>query len=111
MFDSGFYQDFAGMVLGFLLFVTVGLAATGASAYIVYFLVTLPLRRNERARTFLDLLELGLKDGQTPEGAIIRAAASHDRALGVRFHLLAAHLEGGRRLSDALGQVARILPP
>ncbi len=111
MFDFGFYQDFAGLVLGFLLFLTVGLGVTCAAAYLVYLLVTLPLRRNERARTFLDLLELGLKDGQTPEAAIIRAASSHDRALGVRFHLLAAHLQEGRRLTDALEQVPRLLPP
>jgi type II secretory pathway component PulF len=111
MFDSGLYQDLAGLVLGFLLFVLFGLAATGGAVYLIYFLLTLPMRRNERARMFLDLLELGMKERHTPEAAIIWAAASHDRGLGVRFHLLAAHLEQGRRLGDALGQVPRLLPP
>jgi type II secretory pathway component PulF len=69
------------------------------------------MRRNERARLFLDLLELGLREGRTPEAAVTSAAASRDRSLGVRFHLLAAHLEGGLRLSQALEVVPRLLPP
>ncbi len=60
---------------------------------------------------FLDLLELGLQEGRTPEAAVTGAAASRDRSLGVRFHLLAAHLERGLRLSQALEQVPRLLPP
>ena len=79
--------------------------------YAIYFLVTLPMRRNERARLFLDLLELGLKEGHAPETAILRAASSHDRAPGVRFYLLAACLERGMRLTEALDQVPRLLPP
>jgi type II secretory pathway component PulF len=71
----------------------------------------LPLRRNERARIFLDLLELGLREGRTPEASISAAAASRDRSLGVRFQLLAAHLAQGLPLSQALAQVPRLLPP
>jgi type IV pilus assembly protein PilC len=89
----------------------VGLAIEGALIYLVFFLVTLPMRRNERTRLFLDLLELGVKDGQTPESVIINAASSNDTSLGVRFHLLAAHLQKGTRLSAALGKVPRLLPP
>lgn len=89
----------------------VALATEAAILYVVYFLVTLPMRRNERVRLFLDLLELGLKEGQTPESAIISAASSNDASLGVRFHLLAAHLQNGMRLSQALEQVPRLLPP
>lgn len=93
--------------VGFL----VGLAIEAAFIYLVFFLVTLPMRRNERTRLFLDLLELGLKDGQTPETSIINAAASNDTSLGVRFHLLAGHLQKGSRLSAALEKVPRVLPP
>src|SRR5439155_9624884 len=86
------------------------LPACGA-VYLIYFLLTLPMRRNERARFFLDLLERGLKEGRTPEVTVAEAAASRDRALGVRFHLLATYLEQGLRLSEALDRVPRLLPP
>jgi type IV pilus assembly protein PilC len=78
--------------------------------YLVYVLLTLPMRRNERVRIFLDLLELGLKEGRTPEAAIAEAAESRDRSLGKRFHLLAGCLQQGMRLTQALDQVPQVLP-
>jgi len=39
----------------------VGVAFEGAIIYVFYFLLTLPLRRNERTQLFLDLLGLGLR--------------------------------------------------
>jgi len=78
--------------------------------YLVYFLLTLPLRRNERARLFLDLLELGIKDGHSPERAIVNAARSRDGMLGGKFHLLAKHLETGMKLSIGLELVPELLP-
>jgi type II secretory pathway component PulF len=82
-----------------------------AVLYGIYFLLTLPLRRSERARLFLDVLELGLKEGRTSEESIIRAASSRDSALGARFHLVAALLEQGQTLGQALNAVPRVLPP
>jgi len=79
--------------------------------YALYFFLSLPLRRQERARLFLDLLETGLKQGHSPERAILSAAEARDRSLGVRFHLLAAHLEGGMGLGQALEKVPHFLPP
>src|SRR5215813_6237082 len=78
-----------------------------ASLYAMYFLLTLPMRRNERGRLFIDLLELGLKDGRTPEVAISEAASTRDLSLGARFHLLSAYLAQGLRLHEALVQVPR----
>ena len=101
----------AGLVLIFLLYAVVGFLPACGFVYAIYFLLTLPMRRNERARFFLDLLERGLRDGRTPERAIAEAAASHDRALGKRFHLLSAYLEDGMHLSEALNRVPRLLPP
>ncbi len=101
----------AGLALAFLLYLFLGLLPICGVSYVIYLLFTLPLRRNERARLFLDLLELGLQEGRTPEAAVVAAASSRDRSLGVRFHLLAAHLEQGMRLSQALEQVPRVLPP
>ena len=98
-------------VLAFVVFVLLGVLPICGLSYAIYWLLTLPLRRNERARLFLDLLECGLREGRTPEAAVAGAAASRDRSLGVRFHLLTAHLESGLRLSQALEQVPRLLPP
>lgn len=107
-------NNLAGTFLGFVLlilgYVLVCLPIIGGILYAFYFLLTLPMRRNERARIFLDLLELGLKNGNTPEFAIVDAASSRDRSIGVRFHLLAAHLETGLRLGEALKRVPHLLP-
>src|SRR5438445_2844572 len=88
-----------------------GVIPFAAILYAVYFLLTLPMRRNERARLFLDLLELGLAEGQTPESAIMSASTSRDRAPGARFHLLSAYLEHDLRFNLALDRVPHLLPP
>jgi len=79
--------------------------------YVIYFLLTLPLRRNERARFFLDLLDRGLRDGRTAERATADAAASRDGVLGARFQLLAAYLERRNASERSLEHVPRLLPP
>ena len=89
----------------------VSVAPWTAAVAIVYFLVSLPMRRYERARFFLDLLELGLKEGRAPEPAIVAISRSRDMSMGARFHLLAAYLETGLRLGQALAKVPRLLPP
>jgi type II secretory pathway component PulF len=45
------------------------------------------------------------------EQAILSAAESRDRVMGVRFYMLAAHLEDGARLGEALEKVPTFLPP
>ncbi len=80
-------------------------------SYVAYFLVTVPLRRKERARFFLDLLESEMKRGGNPEQAVVALSRSRDRSLGARFYLLASHLENGLRLGQALDKVPRFLPP
>lgn len=75
------------------------------------YLVSLPLRRRERARFFLDLIETGIRSGHSAERTIVSVADSRDESVGVRFHLLAAYLRSGLRLGDALDQVPRLLPP
>ena len=88
-----------------------GLASMGCGIFVIHYLLTLPMRRAERARLFLDLLEGALNRGQSAEAMIVSVAQSHDRMLGARFHLLAAHIEGGLRLGAALEKVPRFLPP
>lgn len=79
--------------------------------YLVSFLISLPLRRQERARFFLDLLEAGFRQGHTPERAIIAISHTRDRDLGVRFHFLAAQLQQGLSLNQGLVNVPGLLPP
>ncbi len=104
-------QGIFSLLLGFAAYVILGFLPVLGALYVIYFLLTLPLRRKERARLFLDLLELGLRAGRTPEAAIADAAATRDQSLGPRFHLLAAYLEAGLRLDQALDKVPRLLPP
>jgi type II secretory pathway component PulF len=78
---------------------------------LIHFFFSLPMRRAERARLFLDLLESALQRGQVVEQMILSLAQSRDRTIGVRFHLLAAHIEGGSRFIAALEKVPRFLPP
>ncbi len=81
-----------------------------ALAYLLYYLIGLPLRRQERARLFLDLVSTGLDQGHSIEHTVVSIARSRDRSVGVRFHLLAAYLESGWNLVPALEKVG-LLPP
>ena len=90
------------------LFCAVSVAGT---IFLIHYLLTLPMRRAERARLFLDLLEGALDRGQSVEAMIVSLAQSRDRMVGVHFHLLAAHIEGGLRFGAALEKVPRFLPP
>ncbi len=76
----------------------------------IHYFLALPMRRTERGLFFMDIVETGLKQGRRIEETIVSAAASGDYALGARFHLLAAWLERGLTLSDALAKVPRLLP-
>jgi len=89
---------FLGLILTLLLF------------YGVYWFLTLPMRRSERGRLFLDLLDLGVRQGHTPEQVIVASSWSRDHALGVRFHRLAAELEQGISLGEALKRAPHLVP-
>jgi len=95
-------------LFAYALFVLVPVVAIG---WAIYYLLSLPLRRQERARFFLDLLDKTLQQGQPVEQTLVAMANSRDKELGMRFHLLAAHLEEGIRLGAALERVPRFLPP
>ena len=71
----------------------------------------LPMRRQERARYFLDLLTITLRDGKQIEQTLIDISNTRDMSPGIRFHLVAAYLEAGLRLGEALDKVPRFLPP
>jgi type II secretory pathway component PulF len=103
--------DGLGRFLMMILSSGLWLAIIIAEFYLVHFLFSLPLRRTERARLFLDLLNDALQRGQPVEEMILSVARSGDLTVGVRFHILAAHIENGLRFGEALKKTPRYLPP
>lgn len=97
--------------LAALLWALVFMLPVGVFSTFLHFLLSLPMQRRDRARFFLDLLETALERGQSIEHAILSAAETRDRAMGVRFYMLAAHIENGARLGEALEKVPSFLPP
>ena len=96
--------------LALFYFVTLFLPAA-IILYTTYYFISLPLRRQERARLFLDLLEAALQKGGSVEAQLVSMSETRDPAPGVRFHLLAAHLANGLRLDAALDKVPRLVAP
>jgi type II secretory pathway component PulF len=86
-------------------------APVALAAYAIYHAFSGPLRRQERTRIFLDLIEAGFRQGQRPENTLARAAQTNDRSLGKLFQQMAARLREGVRLSQALDEVPNLLPP
>jgi type II secretory pathway component PulF len=78
---------------------------------LIHNLFSLPMRRAEQARFFLDVLEDALNRGQSIEETLLSLAQSRDQSLNIRFHLLAAHIESGLKFVEALKKVPRFLPP
>ena len=83
----------------------------GGILSLFHFLLSLPMRRAERARTILDLIETALQQGEPVEQALISISQSREQSVGVRFHLFVAWLEKGLRLDEALARVPRLLSP
>ncbi len=84
---------------------------SGAFSVLLHFILSLPMQRRDRARFFLDLLETAIARGQSVEQAILSAAESRDRVMGVQFYLLAAQIEDGASFSRGLEKVPTFLPP
>lgn len=82
-----------------------------ASIYVIHFLFSLPMRRAEKARLFLDLVEDALNRGQSIEEMILSLARVRERSMGMRFHLLAAYIENGLRVEEAMKEAPGFLPP
>lgn len=98
-------------LLKVLFFLLVWAICTFGPIYLIHFLFSLPMRRAERCRLFLDLVEGALKRGQSIEEMALSLAQSRDTTIGVRFYVLAAWIENGLRFDEALRKVPRFLPP
>jgi type II secretory pathway component PulF len=104
-------ENFLTALLAALLWSILIMLPSGVFSLVLHFVLSLPMQRRDRARFFLDLLETAVERGQAIEHAILSAAESRDRAMGVRFFMLAAHIENGASFSEALGKVPTFLPP
>lgn len=111
IFFAQVLEDVARAVLFFAGYILAGLVPLAGILYLIYFLLTLPLRRRERGRLFLDLLASGLDRGASPETVVSQVAATRDLSLGARFYLVADAVARGLRLSQALAAAPRFLPP
>src|SRR5215471_240801 len=104
---NGFFTS----LIGFLWYAALILLPGLGLSLLVNFVLSMPMRRRDRAHFFLDVLETALDRGQPVEHAIVSAAESRDGAMGVRFYQLAAHIEGGSPFGEALKKVPNFLPP
>jgi type II secretory pathway component PulF len=103
--------DIIFQVLIVVLLIAVWLVIMSGILSLLHFLLSLPMRRAERARTFLDLVDTALCLGEPVEQALVSISQSREQSLGVRFHLFVGWLERGLRLHEALAKVPRLLPP
>ncbi|HEX9046976.1 MAG TPA: type II secretion system F family protein [Verrucomicrobiae bacterium] len=104
-------QDALIFLLGFFWYAVILLVPGALFSVLLHFLLSLPMQRRDRGLFFLDLLETMVKRGQPVEQGIMAAAEHQDRGIGVHFFMLAAHIEGGARLGQALPKVPGFLPP
>jgi len=107
-------MDPDALVVCFLLapvFLVAWFASVVAPMVLLHFLFTLPMRRAERARLFLDLTDDALKRGQSIDEMMVSLTQNRDRTVGMHFHLVAAHIESGLRLNEAMEMEPQFLPP
>ena len=98
------------LVAFFAIYTVLGIGPLVIGLYGVYLVLTLPMRRAERASLVLDIVEMGIKEGRTPEQAIVQASKSRDPVLGGDFYALANELATGVGLSQGLSLVPTLLP-
>lgn len=106
-----FATDWPGLIAFLLVYALLAVVPLLLLIWLLYCLLSLPMRRQERARFFLDLLSTIIREGKPLEQTLIEISNSRDKAPGWRFHLVAGYLERGLRLGEALKKVPRFLPP
>jgi type II secretory pathway component PulF len=104
-------EDIGIFLVSFIWYTILIIVPGGTFSLLLHFLLSLPMRRRDRALFFLDLVETVVKSGQPVEQSILSAAENHDRSIGVHFFMVAAYIEDGNRLGEALEKVPSFLPP
>lgn len=103
-------MDFLPENLTGLLIAAAFLAVLGFIINSAQRLAARPYRWMERARILLTVMDAGVRKGGSAEHAIIELSRRHEQSLGVELHLLAAHLDKGLPLGEALDKVPGLLP-
>ena len=99
------------LIFAIIIWLLCWLLPFGGVVFAAYKVISLPLRRQERIRSILILLDAGVKEGRRVEDTIVSLAATRDPGLGPRFFALAASLRSGTlSLGEALDSVPGILP-
>lgn len=78
--------------------------------YLGYYLFSLPLRRREGARLFLDLVETGIESGHGVEQAVLSAARHGVHRLSRKFREFAERLTEGLGFAQALELTPGLVP-
>ena len=114
MFEVEWDEVVRGILIALLVLIAAGIVLTliWGLLKLLYFLFSLPLRRRERAGLVLDLVEDGLRRGQSPEAvfASLASGAGRDRSLGKKVRLLAQMCAEGLTFREALTRVPGLLP-
>lgn len=105
-----YYDDIILRIVTTLAMLGIWALVLGGGLSLLHFLLSQPMRRAERARSILDLIETALRRGEPVEQTLISISNSRDPSLGMRFHLFVAWLEKGLRLDEAFAKVPSLLP-
>ncbi len=109
--ENDWYLDNPLMVIIGVVALLIYLGISLGFVYTAYYLLTLPLRRAERARIFVDIIERGIMNGQAPAATIVQVAETGDRMLGCHWKTLATEIRKGKSLIEALENTPRLLSP
>ncbi|MCP5520133.1 MAG: type II secretion system F family protein [Verrucomicrobiales bacterium] len=105
----------ASELIGHYLLVVVlfigGLALWTALAWLIYFLFSLPLRRRERARLTLDLLQTAFDHGESPERMLASLGKTAGPTLNRKLRTLCQLAAAEAPLNAALKETPGLLSP
>jgi len=96
----------AGVALAALL----SLVFVCGGMWLIYYLLTVPMRRRERAMVFLDIIETGLRRGATVGETLGSALAGGVRLMGQRFAEVGMLAAEGAPLGAVLREVHGFVP-
>lgn len=98
------------LILAMALWIGILLVPWAGIWYAVYYLLSLPLRRQERARIFLELLLHGLAQGKPAAQVIRETAQCRDRILGKPYVRMASQMPLDASLAESLACCYPVLP-
>jgi len=99
-------EDWAALIVSVTVLVLIN-AGVGVAAYVI---LTVPLRRCERARLFIRMLETALARGEPPARAVEVLSRSREGGAKWDCRSLLRRMERGQSLSEALRRSSEFIP-